>query len=158
MILQNKHLKCTKCERDILQNDSVCYFGAKHDLSLFFCSCYANAVLQCLTCTKPLIIYLLRQSHSRAGTCFFVNFLFVNLLNKTPFWLKQKAIDDPMCFSGCAKDWCLMCELEQLVMMLRQSGGPLSPLNILMYIRSLNTQIGDGSQEDAHEFLRSFST
>ncbi|KAI3467192.1 hypothetical protein Pfo_023855 [Paulownia fortunei] len=84
-------------------------------------SCYANAVLQCLTCTKPLIIYLLRQSHSRAG---------------------------------CAKDWCLMCELEQLVMMLRESGSPLSPVNILMYIRSLNSQIGDGSQEDAHEFLR----
>ncbi|KAK4430130.1 Ubiquitin carboxyl-terminal hydrolase 15 [Sesamum alatum] len=84
-------------------------------------SCYANAVLQCLTCTKPLLVYLLRQSHSRAG---------------------------------CAKDWCLMCELEQLVLMLRESGGPLSPMNILMYIRSLNSQIGDGSQEDAHEFLR----
>ncbi|XP_057777404.1 ubiquitin carboxyl-terminal hydrolase 15 [Salvia miltiorrhiza] len=84
-------------------------------------SCYANAVLQCLTFTKPLFIYLLRQTHSRAG---------------------------------CAKDWCLTCELERLVMMLRQNGGPLSPINILMYIRSLNAQIGDGSQEDAHEFLR----
>ncbi|KAL1551185.1 ubiquitin-specific protease ubp15 [Salvia divinorum] len=84
-------------------------------------SCYANAVLQCLTFTKPLIIYLLRQTHSR---------------------------------TGCAKDWCLTCELEQLVMMLGQNGGPLSPINILIYIRSLNTQIGDGSQEDAHEFLR----
>ncbi|KAJ6417024.1 hypothetical protein OIU84_002838 [Salix udensis] len=58
-------------------------------------SCYANAVLQCLTCTKPLIIFLLRRSHSRA--C-------------------------------CGIDWCLMCELEQ--------------------------HIGNGSQEDAHEFLR----
>ncbi|KAI3452948.1 hypothetical protein Pfo_009611 [Paulownia fortunei] len=84
-------------------------------------SCYANAVLQCLTCTKPLITYLLRQSHSRAG---------------------------------CAQDWCLICELEQHVMMLRESGGPLSPINILMHIRSLNSQIGYGSQEDAHEFLR----
>ncbi|KAL2523822.1 Ubiquitin carboxyl-terminal hydrolase 15 [Abeliophyllum distichum] len=43
-------------------------------------SCYANAVLQCLACTKPLTIYLLRRSHSR--TC-------------------------------CARDWCLLCELEQ---------------------------------------------
>ncbi|KAL3654340.1 ubiquitin-specific protease ubp15 [Castilleja foliolosa] len=84
-------------------------------------SCYANVVLQCLTCTKPLIIYLLRRSHSRAG---------------------------------CAKDWCLLCELERLVAMLRESGAPLSPVNILMYIRSLNSQIGVGSQEDAHEFLR----
>ncbi|XP_008226232.1 PREDICTED: ubiquitin carboxyl-terminal hydrolase 15 isoform X1 [Prunus mume] len=84
-------------------------------------SCYANAVLQCLTCTKPLIMYLLRRSHSSA--C-------------------------------CGKDWCLMCELEQHVMMLRESGGPLSPSRILFHMRSINCQIGDGSQEDAHEFLR----
>ncbi|XVE52942.1 hypothetical protein DITRI_Ditri02bG0164600 [Diplodiscus trichospermus] len=84
-------------------------------------SCYANAVLQCLTCTKPLSIYLLRKSHSRA------------------------------CYG---KDWCLMCELEQHVMLLRESGGPLSPIRILSHIRSMNCQMGDGSQEDAHEFLR----
>ncbi|XVF04460.1 hypothetical protein REPUB_Repub05bG0085200 [Reevesia pubescens] len=84
-------------------------------------SCYANAVLQCLTCTKPLNIYLLHGSHSRA------------------------------CYG---KDWCLMCELEQHVMLLRESGGPLSPSRILSHIRSLNCQMGDGSQEDAHEFLR----
>ncbi|KAL7216231.1 hypothetical protein ACSBR1_028225 [Camellia fascicularis] len=84
-------------------------------------SCYANAVLQCLTCTKPLTIYLLRRSHSRA--C-------------------------------CTKDWCLMCELEQHVTMLRESRGPLSPGRILSHMQSINRQIGDGSQEDAHEFLR----
>ncbi|XP_057506894.1 ubiquitin carboxyl-terminal hydrolase 15-like isoform X1 [Actinidia eriantha] len=84
-------------------------------------SCYANAVLQCLTCTKPLTIFLLQRSHSRAG---------------------------------CMKDWCLMCELEQHVMMFRESGGPLSLGRILLHMRSINHQIGDGSQEDAHEFLR----
>ncbi|XP_050279662.1 ubiquitin carboxyl-terminal hydrolase 15 isoform X2 [Quercus robur] len=84
-------------------------------------SCYANAVLQCLTCTKPLITYLIHRSHSRA--C-------------------------------CVKGWCLMCELEQHAVMLRESGGPLSLSRILMHIRSINFQIGDGSQEDAHEFLR----
>ncbi|CAA2982790.1 ubiquitin carboxyl-terminal hydrolase 15 [Olea europaea subsp. europaea] len=84
-------------------------------------SCYANAVLQCLVCTKPLTVYLLRRSHSR--TC-------------------------------CARDWCLLCELEQHVMMLRESGGPLSPGRILVHIRSISCQLGDGSQEDAHEFLR----
>ena len=52
------------------------------------------------------------------------------------------------------KEWCLMCELEQHVMMLRESGGSLSPGRILSHMRSLNRQIGDGSQEDAHEFLR----
>ncbi|XP_021895044.1 ubiquitin carboxyl-terminal hydrolase 15 [Carica papaya] len=84
-------------------------------------SCYANAALQCLTSTKPLIIYLLQRSHSRA--C-------------------------------CGKDWCLMCELERHVMMLRETGGPLSPSKILLHMRSINCHIGDGSQEDAHEFLR----
>ncbi|KAJ4981107.1 hypothetical protein NE237_031944 [Protea cynaroides] len=84
-------------------------------------SCYANAVLQCLTCTKPLIIYLLQRSHSR--TC-------------------------------CMKDWCLMCELEQHVMMLREAGGPLSPDKILRHMRRIGCRMGSGSQEDAHEFLR----
>ncbi|XP_009609977.1 ubiquitin carboxyl-terminal hydrolase 15 [Nicotiana tomentosiformis] len=84
-------------------------------------SCYANAVLQCLTFTKPLTIYLLRRSHSR---------------------------------TYCRRDWCLMCELEQHVMLLRESGGPLSPSRILLHMRSINGQIGNGSQEDAHEFLR----
>ncbi|KAK8648242.1 hypothetical protein V6N13_129002 [Hibiscus sabdariffa] len=84
-------------------------------------SCYANAVLQCLTCTKPLSIYLLHGYHSR--TCY-------------------------------GKDWCLMCELEQHVMLLRNAGGPLSPSRILSHIRRINGQMGDGSQEDAHEFLR----
>lgn len=56
---------------------------------------------------------------------------------------------------GCVKGWCLMCELEQHVVLLRESGGPLSLSRILMHIRSINFQIGDGSQEDAHEFLRS---
>ncbi|KAK8712254.1 hypothetical protein V6N13_147494 [Hibiscus sabdariffa] len=84
-------------------------------------SCYANAVLQCLTCTKPLSVYLLQQSHSRA------------------------------CYG---KDWCLMCEFEQHVMLLRERGGPLSSSRILSYIRSINCQMGDGNQEDAHEFLR----
>lgn len=48
-----------------------------------------------------------------------------------------------------------MCELEQYVMMLREGGGPLSPRRILLHMRSINCHIGDGSQEDAHEFLRS---
>ncbi|KAL9254780.1 Ubiquitin carboxyl-terminal hydrolase 15-like protein [Drosera capensis] len=82
-------------------------------------SCYANAILQCLTCTKPLLIYLLKRTHS-----------------------------------SCSKNWCLMCELEQLVMMLRESMDPLSPSGILHHLRTINNQIGDGSQEDAHEFLR----
>ncbi|XP_077251016.1 ubiquitin-specific protease 15 isoform X2 [Tasmannia lanceolata] len=83
-------------------------------------SCYANAVLQCLTCTKPLIIYLLRRSHSRT----------------------------------CLRDWCLMCELEQHVSMLREGGAPLSPGRILSRMQNIGCRMGGGDQEDAHEFLR----
>ncbi|KAJ9537789.1 hypothetical protein OSB04_030522, partial [Centaurea solstitialis] len=54
----------------------------------------------------------------------------------------------------CAKSWCLMCELEHHVMMLRENGDPLSLSNILLHMRNVNYQIGEGSQEDAHEFLR----
>lgn len=84
-------------------------------------SCYANAVLQCLTCTKPLMVYLLRRSHSK---------------------------------SCRARDWCLLCELEQHASMLREGGGPLSPGRILSNMRNIGCRMGGGNQEDAHEFLR----
>lgn len=61
-----------------------------------------------------------------------------------------------VCMPGSAKDWCLMCELEHHIMMLRENGGPLSISRILGHMRSMNCQMVDGSQEDAHEFLRSF--
>ncbi|KAI3828151.1 hypothetical protein L1987_02248 [Smallanthus sonchifolius] len=84
-------------------------------------SCYANAVLQCLTSTKPLTIYLLRRSHSK---------------------------------SCGARSWCLICELEHHVLLLRDSGEPLSLSRILLNMQTVNNKMGDGSQEDAHEFLR----
>ncbi|XP_068636012.1 ubiquitin C-terminal hydrolase 15-like isoform X2 [Aristolochia californica] len=84
-------------------------------------SCYANSVLQCLTSTKPLMIYLLHSSHSRACQ---------------------------------ERDWCLMCELEQHVAMMREGGGPLSPSSILSRMRNIGCRMGAGNQEDAHEFLR----
>ncbi|KAI3703938.1 hypothetical protein L1987_74134 [Smallanthus sonchifolius] len=84
-------------------------------------SCYANAVLQCLTSTKPLTIYLLRRSHSK---------------------------------SCGARSWCLICELEHHVLLFRDSGEPPSLSRILLNMQSVNNKMGDGSQEDAHEFLR----
>lgn len=60
-----------------------------------------------------------------------------------------------ICMLGCSKDWCLMCELEQHVAMLTESGGPLSPSRLLSHMGSINRHISYGSQEDAHEFLRS---
>ncbi|WOK97183.1 ubiquitin carboxyl-terminal hydrolase 15-like [Canna indica] len=47
-----------------------CNEGGIYPRGLLNCgnSCYANAVLQCLTGTKPLMVYLLRRLHSR--TCY----------------------------------------------------------------------------------------
>ncbi|GAU28443.1 hypothetical protein TSUD_54940 [Trifolium subterraneum] len=112
-------VRCKKAKIKIFQSE---VFGV-WPRGLVNCgnSCYANAVLQCLTSTKPLVVYLLYGSHSK---------------------------------SCCAKDWCLMCELEQHMMVLRENGAPLSPSRILWHMRSINCHMGDGSQEDAHEFLR----
>ena len=55
---------------------------------------------------------------------------------------------------GRVIEWCLMCELEQHVSMLREGGGPLSPSRILSNMRNIGCRMGGGNQEDAHEFLR----
>lgn len=55
---------------------------------------------------------------------------------------------------GCVKEWCLMCELEQHVSMLKEGGGPLSASKILLNMRNIGCRMGGGNQEDAHEFLR----
>ncbi|MBA0549815.1 hypothetical protein Golob_020824, partial [Gossypium lobatum] len=75
---------------------------------------------------------------------------FVNFFQCEVFDLSPRGLLN----CGNRKDRCLMCELEQHVMLLRECGGPLSPSRILSHIRTINCQLGDGSQEDAHEFLR----
>lgn len=42
-----------------------------------YCSCYANAVLQCLACTPPLTAYLVQGLHSKS--CTFL--IMISLLN-----------------------------------------------------------------------------
>jgi hypothetical protein len=99
---------------------------------------------------------LLRRSHSRACILLFSFFLLCGYLKSTVVIFSDISnFHICICLLGCEIDWCLMCELEQHVMMLRECGGPLSPSRILLHMRNINHQIGDGSQEDAHEFLRS---
>jgi len=52
------------------------------------------------------------------------------------------------------RNWCFMCELEHLLLMVRQGESPLSPTRILSRIQRMRSQLGDGRQEDAHELLR----
>ncbi|CAL9067453.1 ubiquitin C-terminal hydrolase 15-like [Musa acuminata AAA Group] len=125
--LRNDNKKTKVCQVLFPYEDVVKFFQCEEEYiyprGLFNCgnSCYANAVLQCLTGTKPLRIYLLRRLHSK---------------------------------SCRVKEWCLICELEQYVSMLREGGGPLSPSRILSNMKNIGCRMGGGDQEDAHEFLR----
>ncbi|GAV59241.1 LOW QUALITY PROTEIN: UCH domain-containing protein, partial [Cephalotus follicularis] len=51
------------------------------------------------------------------------------------------------------KDWCFLCEFESLILKGREGNSPLSPINILSKIK-IGTHLGQGREEDAHEFLR----
>ncbi|XP_022773089.1 LOW QUALITY PROTEIN: ubiquitin carboxyl-terminal hydrolase 17-like [Durio zibethinus] len=84
-------------------------------------SCYANAVLQCLTFTPPLTAYFLQGLHSKA----------------------------------CAKkEWCFTCEFENLILKAKDGKSPLSPIGILSQLQNIGSQLANGKEEDAHEFLR----
>lgn len=86
-------------------------------------SCFANVVLQCLTCTRPLTAYLLEKDHC----------------------------------SGCVRKregWCFLCELQVHVQRAMRSLEPFSPVNILSRLPNIGGNLGYGSQEDAHEFMR----
>ncbi|MQL96303.1 hypothetical protein Taro_028976 [Colocasia esculenta] len=84
-------------------------------------SCFANVVLQCLACTRPLAAYLLEGSHKK--TC-------------------------------SRNDWCFLCELQDHLKKVRESVKPFSPLTILSRLPKIGGNLGNGRQEDAHEFMR----
>ncbi|KAK2659886.1 hypothetical protein Ddye_006419 [Dipteronia dyeriana] len=84
-------------------------------------SCYANAVLQCLTFTPPLTAYFLQGLHSKECV---------------------------------KKEWCFTCEFENLILKAKEGKPPLSPIGILSQLPRIGSQLGNGSEEDAHEFLR----
>ncbi|KAL5846976.1 hypothetical protein ACOSQ3_010500 [Xanthoceras sorbifolium] len=84
-------------------------------------SCYANAVLQCLSFTPPLTAYFIQGLHSKECV---------------------------------KKEWCFTCEFEKLILKAKEGKSPLSPIGILSQLPRIGSQLGNGSEEDAHEFLR----
>ncbi|KAJ9170419.1 hypothetical protein P3X46_018528 [Hevea brasiliensis] len=52
------------------------------------------------------------------------------------------------------KEWCFICEFEFLIMKAREGDSPLSPIRILSKIQKFGSHLGNGREEDAHEFLR----
>ncbi|KAK4359137.1 hypothetical protein RND71_021366 [Anisodus tanguticus] len=52
------------------------------------------------------------------------------------------------------KGWCFTCEFESLVLKAKDGNSPLSPSNIISHLESIGSNLGNGREEDAHEFLR----
>ncbi|CAL0315559.1 unnamed protein product [Lupinus luteus] len=52
------------------------------------------------------------------------------------------------------KKWCFICEFENLILKSKYTKAPLSPMGILSQLQNIGSQLGNGREEDAHEFLR----
>ncbi|XP_023537824.1 ubiquitin carboxyl-terminal hydrolase 16-like [Cucurbita pepo subsp. pepo] len=56
---------------------------------------------------------------------------------------------------ACAKErWCFTCEFESLILEAKEGKSPLSPFRIISQLRKIGSQLVNGKEEDAHEFLR----
>ncbi|XP_031392003.1 ubiquitin carboxyl-terminal hydrolase 18-like isoform X2 [Punica granatum] len=55
----------------------------------------------------------------------------------------------------CAKKgWCFMCEFESLILKAKEGESPVSPFGIVSRLEDIGSQLSNGREEDAHEFLR----
>ncbi|KAE9595980.1 hypothetical protein Lal_00030870 [Lupinus albus] len=52
------------------------------------------------------------------------------------------------------KKWCFICEFEKMILKSKYTEAPLSPMGILSQLQNIGCQLGNGREEDAHEFLR----
>ncbi|ESW13253.1 hypothetical protein PHAVU_008G181000 [Phaseolus vulgaris] len=52
------------------------------------------------------------------------------------------------------KKWCFTCEFESLILKSKDTKSPISPEGILSQLQNIGSQLGNGREEDAHEFLR----
>ncbi|KAJ6681863.1 UBIQUITIN CARBOXYL-TERMINAL HYDROLASE 16 [Salix koriyanagi] len=52
------------------------------------------------------------------------------------------------------RECCFSCEFESIILKAKEGKSPLSPLGILSQLQNIGSQLGNGREEDAHEFLR----
>ncbi|KAA8538172.1 hypothetical protein F0562_027780 [Nyssa sinensis] len=52
------------------------------------------------------------------------------------------------------KEWCFTCEFESLILKAKEGNSPVSPIGILSQIQNIGSHLSNGTEEDAHEFLR----
>lgn len=122
------------------------------DCTVIF-SCYANAVLQCLAFTPPLTAYLLQGLHSKS--CMYA--IIVSYWNHHAL---EYCVNVPgLIFDlipGANKKWCFTCEFESLILKSKDTKSPISPVGLLSQLQNIGSQLGNGREEDAHEFLRCY--
>ncbi|KAI4389472.1 hypothetical protein MLD38_001694 [Melastoma candidum] len=58
------------------------------------------------------------------------------------------------CRTCTKKDWCFMCKFEGVILKAKVGISPISPIEIVSHLRNIGSQLSNGRQEDAHEFLR----
>ncbi|KAJ0263355.1 Ubiquitin carboxyl-terminal hydrolase 16 [Hirschfeldia incana] len=86
------------------------------------------------------------------GNSCFANVVFQCLMFTTPltaYFLQQ--LHSRTCPN---KEQCFTCGFEKLVLKAREGKSPLSPSGLLSQLQSIGIRLGNGKQEDAHEFLR----
>ncbi|KAL3619628.1 ubiquitin-specific protease [Castilleja foliolosa] len=52
------------------------------------------------------------------------------------------------------KEWCFTCELEALIKKAKEGNYSLSPARLMTQMQQVASHLGNGREEDAHEFLR----
>ncbi|KAF8086207.1 hypothetical protein N665_0632s0027 [Sinapis alba] len=86
------------------------------------------------------------------GNSCFANVVFQCLMFTAPlttYFLQQ--LHSRACSN---KEQCFTCGFEKLVLKAREGKTPLSPNGLLSQLQNVGIRLGNGKQEDAHEFLR----
>uniref|UniRef100_A0A1J3IZ64 ubiquitinyl hydrolase 1 n=1 Tax=Noccaea caerulescens TaxID=107243 RepID=A0A1J3IZ64_NOCCA len=86
------------------------------------------------------------------GNSCFANVVFQCLMFTPPlttYFLQQ--FHSRACLN---KEQCFTCGLENLVLKAKEGKSPLSPHGLLSQLQNIGIFLGNGKQEDAHEFLR----
>lgn len=142
------------------------YSSTSHIYVYFF---MPDLILQCAAAAMLMLSFSAWHLHHRLHHIFFKDstlrhvcpLLFVRFIFKkthhsqTPDQIKLTSFPSfCMLLSGEKKGWCFTCEFESLILKAKDGNSPLSPSSIISHLESIGSNLGNGREEDAHEFLR----